>query len=70
MKKYIKFIIICFAIAISCIINLEGDEKYENFLLKLEIVEALADSENPEPYCYHLGSLDCPTSTIKVKYVL
>ncbi|WP_080904343.1 hypothetical protein [Parabacteroides sp. Marseille-P3160] len=36
----------------------------------IDNIEALSNGENPVHLCLYIGSLDCPTSSIKVMYIV
>jgi len=51
-------------------INLQWNiSEHEKLAITMNNIEALANGENQEMFCRNLGSLDCPRSTIKVKYI-
>ena len=71
MKKYL----IALAVSVGASVGLNVNLVYNSMLPKksdisMDNVEALASTEDPNVACLYPGSIDCPVSTIKVKYVL
>lgn len=62
---------VCVTIGVGLNINLQyNPERGGNKGVTLDNIEALAQTEGSGNTCYYPGSLDCPHSTIKVKYIL
>lgn len=71
MKKYFILIGACLTLVLCLNINLQWSNIEDGKLtLTMENIEALADGEDQQIFCTGPGSLDCPVSTIKVKYIL
>ncbi len=71
MKRYVIAAGICIAAGIILNVNLQYNKAELNTIkITIASVEALANDEHPTPSCSGLGSLDCPTSTIKVRYII
>ena len=70
MKQYIAAAGICIAAGIGLNANVQHSHANMNHMkLTLAGVEALTNDETPTVFCRGLGSVDCPASEIKVKYV-
>lgn len=69
MKKKILFIGF---VLVAAVASLQLNSKSKNLeCLMLENIEALAYGEIGNPYrCVGVGSVDCPMSSAKVKYVV
>ena len=62
---------VCVTLGVSLNVNLKSNNlEQRSFGITLDNIEALANGENPEVSCTLPGSLDCPRSIIKVKYIL
>lgn len=71
MKKYFIVVGVCVLAYISFNVSLKHSNSNPTGLtITLNNVEALAQTEDPQVSCLHNGSLDCPRTTIKVKYIL
>lgn len=71
MKKYFIVPGICLAIGVCLNVNLQWNADEQGKLgVTMSNIEALANSENDSRECYYSGSLDCPKSGVKVKYIL
>lgn len=67
MKKVGKAI--CFSLMFSLVFFLNLEIPVENINFINRNVEALAGIESNFGYCFEVGSLDCPISSEKVKWV-
>ncbi|GHT87654.1 hypothetical protein FACS189474_0990 [Bacteroidia bacterium] len=54
---------------IGFLINLPFVSSQEYNSLDLENIEALSSGETGDAHCYGLGSMECPTSYVKVQVV-
>lgn len=71
MKKHLIMLGVCLAIVIGLNVNLQWKNVDQDRLgITMSNIEALANGENQEVSCTVPGSLDCPRSAIKVKYIL
>lgn len=71
MKRY--YILLATSLVIILCLNIDLQWKHQeqdNFDITMHNIEALANGENGTISCLHLGTIDCPTSVIKVKYLL
>jgi hypothetical protein len=68
MKKIIYFLPAFIAVAILINIQVNLNQKVLP-TITLQNIEALSNSEFPEVKCYGIGSIDCPSEDIKVKYI-
>jgi len=67
MKKIKYLVLIIIAVLIS--LNMHIKKGNNSSSIWMGNVEALSQSENVGIYCIHWGSLDCPVSSSKVKYI-
>lgn len=71
MKKYFIILGICLAVGISLNVNLQWNHADVDKLgITMSNIEALASGENQGVFCTGSGSLDCPTSIVKVLYII
>lgn len=71
MKKLLILISLCLTLVLCLNIDLQWNKIEDGKLtLTMNNIEALADGENQGVECKLSGSLDCPSSIIKVKYIL
>jgi hypothetical protein len=70
MKQYVAAAGICIAAGIGLNANVQHSHANVNRIsLTLAGAEALTNDETPTVFCQGLGSVDCPATSIKVKYV-
>lgn len=72
MKNYLKLSIACVAcsMVIASIIYIEAKHTKSQEVLLLNNIEALAAGEADIAFCKGLGTVDCPSSHVKVRYVI
>ena len=58
------------AAAIAFVCHLRADQQQITNEVMLRNIEALADDEYDNVYCFGMGCLDCPINAEKVKYVI
>lgn len=70
MKKKVLFIGLFLAAIVA--VSFQFNSRKENLeSLMLENIDALASGEwNTNPRCFGTGSVDCPSSDVKVEYVV
>lgn len=70
VKNYFIAFTMCVVCGVALNLNLKAsDSRMKTLELTLDNIEALANTEDSGVSCFFLGSLDCPSSTIKVQYL-
>lgn len=69
MKRKILIGIVAVILGILAMLNVNFSANDEFSALALDNIEALASGENTGFTCYFPGSLDCPSSSIKVREI-
>lgn len=70
MKKIIYLLSVLILVAISFNLTIVVNHLNSVSYLTLQNIEALSYAETVNELCCGIGSLDCPNSQIKVKFVL